>query len=93
MPDARSQETISANWILRRGGTDEGQGRLFAGPDRGGVHAAAMYTLIGTARLNNVDPQAWLAAVLVQTTDTPQDRLDNLLPWNWSATRQQDRAA
>ena len=37
---------------------------LFAGADRGGVRAAVMYTLIGTAKLNDVDPQAWLADVL-----------------------------
>ena len=56
---------------------------LFAGSDRGGVRAAAMYTLIGTAKLNNVDPQAWLADVLDRIAGTPQSQLDELLPWNW----------
>ena len=56
---------------------------LFTGSDRGGVRAAAMYTLIGTAKLNNVDPQAWLAHVLDRIAETPQTRLDELLPWNW----------
>ena len=56
---------------------------LFAGSDRGGVRAAAMYTLIGTAKLNDVDPQAWLADVLGRIAETPQSRLDELLPWNW----------
>ena len=53
---------------------------LFAGSDRGGRRAAAMYTLIGTAKLNDVDPQAWLADVLRRIAGTPQKRLDELLP-------------
>jgi transposase len=56
---------------------------LFAGSDRGGERAAFMYTLIGTARLNDIDPQAWLADVLARIADMPQHRLDELLPWNW----------
>ena len=66
---------------------------LFAGSDRGGVRAAAMYTLIGTAKLNNVDPQAWLADVLGRIAGTPQSQLDELLPWNWKDDRRQDQAA
>ena len=66
---------------------------LFAGSDRGGVRAAAMYTLIGTAKLNDVDPQAWLADVLGRIADTPQTRLHELLPWNWVPERKLDRAA
>lgn len=58
---------------------------LFAGSDRGGQRAAFMYTLIATARLNDIDPQAWLADVLARIADTPQNRLDELLPWNWRA--------
>ena len=46
----------------------------------GGVRAAAMYTLIGTAKLNDVDPQAWLADVLDLIVDLPQTRLHDLLP-------------
>ena len=42
-----------------------------------------MYSLIGTARLNNIDPQAWLADVLGRIAETPASRLDDLLPWNW----------
>ena len=53
---------------------------LFCGSDRGGVRAAAMYTLIGTAKLNDVDPQAWLADVLGQIADLPQGDLHELLP-------------
>jgi transposase len=55
---------------------------LFAGSDRGGERAAAMYTLIATAKLNNVDPQAWLADVLSRIADHPARRLHELLPWN-----------
>lgn len=56
---------------------------LFAGSDRGGQRAAAMYSLIVRARLNNVDPQAWLADVLGRIGDHPASRLDQLLPWTW----------
>ena len=66
---------------------------LFAGSDRGGVRAAAMYTLIGTAKLNDVDPQAWLADVLNRIADLPQTRLHELLPWNWKGEQQQALAA
>jgi transposase len=57
---------------------------LFAGSDRGGERAAVMYTLIQTARLNDVDPQAWLADVLARINDHNIRKLDELLPWNWS---------
>jgi transposase len=56
---------------------------LFAGSDRGGQRAAAIYSLIVTAKLNNVDPQAWLADVLARIADHPAHRIDQLLPWNW----------
>src|SRR5207237_630224 len=59
---------------------------LFAGSDRGGERAAAMYSLIGTAKLNDVDPQAWLADVLRRIADHPASRLDELLPWHWKRT-------
>ena len=58
---------------------------LFAGSDRGAERAAVMYTLIGTAKLNDADPQAWLADALTRIADTPQSRLAELLPWNWKA--------
>jgi transposase len=60
---------------------------LFAGSDRGGERAAAMYSLITTAKLNDVDPQAWLADVLRRINDHPASRLDELLPWNWKVFR------
>ena len=66
---------------------------VFAGSDRRGEQAAVMYTLIGTAKLNDVDPQAWLADVLDRIADLPQTRLHELLPWNWKAERQRALAA
>src|SRR4030088_2874192 len=56
---------------------------LFAGSERGSDWTAAMTALIMTAKLNDVDPQAWLADVLGQIADIPQGRLAELLPWNW----------
>jgi transposase len=66
---------------------------LFAGSDRGGERAAAMYTLIATAKLNDTDPQAWLADVLARIADHPASRLHELLPWNWKLLRAQPAAA
>jgi hypothetical protein len=56
---------------------------LFAGSDRGGRRAAAMYSIIVTAKMNDVDPQAYLADVLAHIAGHPARRLDELLPWNW----------
>jgi transposase len=56
---------------------------LFCGSDRGGQRAAVIYSLIGTAKLNDVDPQAWLADVLARIAGHPTHSLDELLPWNW----------
>lgn len=66
---------------------------LFAGSDRGGVRAAAMYSLIVTAKMNNIDPQAWLADVLARIAEHPSSRLDELLPWNWRPANAISRAA
>ena len=67
---------------------------LFAGSDRGAERAAVMATLIMTAKLNDVDPQAWLADVLDRIAEHPVQRLDELLPWNWrSAIRNVGQAA
>src|SRR4029434_8687625 len=57
---------------------------LFAGSDRGADRAAVMATLIMTAKLNDVDPQAWLADVLARINDHAVHRLQGLLPWNWA---------
>ena len=59
----------------------------FAGSDEGGRRAAALYTLIATAKLNDVDPQAWLADMLSRLLDYPAKRISDLLPWNWLAER------
>jgi transposase len=60
---------------------------MFAGSDRGGARAAAMYSLIVTAKMNDIDPQAWLADVLARIAGHPASRLDEFLPWNWRAAR------
>ena len=56
---------------------------LFAGSPRGGDRAAFMYSLIITAKMNDIDPQAWLADVLARLPETTLSRLPELLPWNW----------
>jgi hypothetical protein len=66
---------------------------LFAGSDRGGERAAAMYTLIATAKLNDINPQAWLADVLRRIADHPASRLHELLPWDWKTRNDQAAAA
>jgi transposase len=65
----------------------------FAGSDEGGRRAAAIYTLIETAKLNDVDPQAWLTDVLTRLQDHPAKRIAELLPWHWKRERQQKAAA
>ncbi|MGF6735802.1 hypothetical protein OKW50_007975 [Paraburkholderia youngii] len=55
---------------------------LFAGADSGGERAAAMYSLIGSARLNGIDPEAYLHYVIERIADHPANRIDDLLPWN-----------
>jgi transposase len=66
---------------------------LFAGSDRGGERAAVMLTLIQTAKLNDVDPQAWLADVLARIADHKITDLAALLPWNWCSSIAVDCAA
>ena len=65
----------------------------FAGSDEGGRRAAAIYTLIATAKLNDLDPQAWLADVLARLPDHPAKRIDELLPWNWQRMSDKAQAA
>ena len=55
---------------------------MFAGSDVGGHRAAAAYTLIETAKLNGLDPQAWLRDILGRIADHHINRIDELLPWN-----------
>jgi transposase len=62
--------------------------------DRGGRRAAAMYSLIVSAKMNGIDPQAWLTDILARIAAYPAHRLDELLPWNWTpATAISARAA
>jgi transposase len=66
---------------------------LFCGSDRGGQRAAVMYSLIVTAKMNDIDPQAWLADVLARIAEHPVQKLDELLPWNWCPLNTQARQA
>jgi transposase len=59
----------------------------FAGSDSGGHRAAAIYSLIESCKLNDVDPQAWLADVLARLPDYPANKIADLLPWNWQVAR------
>jgi transposase len=61
---------------------------LFAGSERGAHRAAAVTTLIATAKLNDIDPLAWLADALARIADIPQGRLPELLPRNWKSLNQ-----
>jgi len=65
----------------------------FAGSDAGAERAAAIYTLIETAKLNDIDPRAWLADVLARLPDHPAKRIGELLPWKWRTAQQPDAAA
>ncbi len=56
---------------------------LFAGSDQGGHRAATIYSLVETAKLNKVDPEAWLRDTIARIADHPQRRIDELLPWNY----------
>ena len=58
---------------------------LFMGSEGGGKSAAIIYTLIETAKLNGVDPQAWLTDVLARISDHKITRVDELLPWRYAA--------
>ena len=88
-----SRETVARSRALRREMTPAERalrsvavGRknyLFAGSDRGADRAATFYTLIETAKLNGLDPEAYLRDVLTRIADHPARRLANLLPWNW----------
>jgi transposase len=59
---------------------------MFAGSDRGGASAASIYTLIETAKLNGVNPHAWLTDVLTRIADHSINKIDDLLPWNYKST-------
>jgi hypothetical protein len=56
---------------------------LFMGSIGGGKAAAIAYTLIETAKMNDIDPEAWLTSVLKRLPDHKFNRIDELMPWNW----------
>jgi transposase len=56
---------------------------LFAGSDTGGQRAAAIYSIIETARMNRLDPEAYLTDVIARIADHPINRIGDLLPWSW----------
>lgn len=60
---------------------------LFCGSDRGGQRAAVLYSLIVSAKMNDIDPQVWLAHVLARLPAYPAHRIDDLLPWNWRSAK------
>ena len=64
---------------------------LFAGADAGGERAAAIYSLVGTAKLNGLDPESYLRQVLTQIADHPVNRIDELLPWDLVAQPQAEQ--
>lgn len=66
---------------------------LFAGSDAGGDRAAAVYTLVETAKLNGIDPEAWLRHVLARIAGHPINRIAELLPWNWASTQKKPTPA
>jgi hypothetical protein len=90
LSDGRICLTNNAAERMLRGAALGRKAWLFAGSDQGGERAAAIYSLIQTAKLNGVDPRAWLADVLARIADMPQQRPHELLPWNWK--KQQNMA-
>jgi hypothetical protein len=66
---------------------------LFAGSDNGGERAAAIYSLLGSAKLNGIDPESYLSAVLRRIADHPINRIAELLPWNLTAAKAPAAAA
>ena len=75
----------SGRWSLGR------RNYLFAGSDAGGERAAKIYSLIGTALLNGLDPYLYLRHVLERIAEHPINRIDELLPWNVAATLPDER--
>ncbi|ENZ9096442.1 transposase domain-containing protein, partial [Enterobacter asburiae] len=60
---------------------------LFFGSDNGGEAAAIIYSLLGTCKLNGVEPEGWLREVISKINDWPSNRVDELLPWNLSSVK------
>ena len=66
---------------------------LFCGSNSGGERAAAIYSLVGSAKLNGLDPERYLRRVLTRIADHPVNRIDKLLPWNLAAEDNTDTSA
>ena len=81
--DHRASARKRMEWVGNLDLASQTPGIMTSPLDRGGLRAAVMYTLIGTAKLNDIDPQAPLADVLERIADHPIQRLPELLPWNW----------
>jgi len=81
MPDNNSAERALKSVALGR------KNYLFIGSEGGGKSAAIAYTLVETAKLNGIDPQAWLTEILNRIADHKINRIDALLPWNWAAAQ------
>jgi transposase len=90
--DARICLTNNVAERVFRGITLGRKAWLFAGSERGGDRAAFMYSLIVTAKMNDIDPQAWLADVLARLSNTTASRAPDLLPWNWQPSERQRTA-
>lgn len=66
---------------------------LFCGSDRGGQRAAVLYSMIVSAKMNDIDPQAWLADALARLPAYPAHLIDDLLPWNWRSAKPRTQPA
>jgi hypothetical protein len=84
---------LGSLYPIHRRRADLSDQQRVAGSERGADRAAVMATLIMTAKLNDVDPQAWLADVLARINDHAIHRLDELLPWNWAAEMERRKLA
>ena len=88
---ANSQLRLSFSYVHDR------KNYLFFGSDAGGERAAAIYSLVETAKLNGLDPEAYLRVVFERIAEHPINRIDELLPWNvtqqWRDQPQERRAA
>ena len=95
LDDGRIEIDNSAAERALRGVAVGRRNYLFAGSDRGGERAAVFYTLIGSAKLNGLDPEAYLRHVLTHIADHPITRIEELLPWNFARSLQpvNERAA
>ena len=88
----RRRLRINARFALLRSCSAEHERKnyLFAGADSGGERAAVLYTLLETAKLNGINPEAYLRDVLARIAEHPINRIDELLPWNLAPQTKRD---